>query len=168
MPTWMNFIFPTIWLLGLCFSIDEMTMRFKGQHKDKQRITYKAEGDGFQADALCDEGFTYQVYMRNDPAPKKYLKQGMSPLHSRVMALFDAVKDSYHNCTMDNLYNSDAFCRAAYNHTRKILCQGVTRKGSVAYHPLSSKLNRSKENIRSKSAVLSRLHFWRVMMSVLT
>ena len=62
--TWTNFIFPTIWLLGLCFSIDEMTMIFQGQHKDKQHITYKAEGDGFQADALCDEGFTYQVYMR--------------------------------------------------------------------------------------------------------
>ena len=36
---WMNFIFPTIWLLGLCFSIDEMTMRFQGHHKDKQCIT---------------------------------------------------------------------------------------------------------------------------------
>ena len=24
--TWMHFIFPTIWLLGICFSIDEMTM----------------------------------------------------------------------------------------------------------------------------------------------
>ena len=79
--TWMNFIFPTIWLLGMCFSIDEMTMRFQGQHKDKQRITYKAEGDGFQADSLCDEGFTYQFYMRNDPAPKKYIKQGLSPFH---------------------------------------------------------------------------------------
>ena len=26
--TWMNFIFTTIWLLGLCFPIDEMNMRF--------------------------------------------------------------------------------------------------------------------------------------------
>ena len=69
-------------------------MRFQGQHKDKQRITYKAEGGGFQADALCDEGFTYQVYMRNDPAPNKYLKQGLPPLNSIVMSLFDAVKDS--------------------------------------------------------------------------
>ena len=30
---------------------------------------------------------------------------------------------------MDNLYNSATFCRAAYNNTRKIICQGVTRKG---------------------------------------
>ena len=105
-----------------------MTMRFKGKHKDKRRRTYKAEGDGFQADALCDDGYCYQVYMRNDPAPKKYLRTGLSPLHSRVMALFDSLKDDYHQIVMDNLYNLAAFCRAAYNHPRKVLCHGVSRK----------------------------------------
>jgi len=30
---------------------------------------------------------------------------------------------------MDNLYNSTAFCKAAYNHNNKVLCHGVTRKG---------------------------------------
>ena len=133
--TWMNFIFTTIWLLGLCFSIDKMTMRFQVQHKDKRRITYKAEVDGFQADALCDDGFIYQVYMRNDPKTKKYLKQGLSPIHSRVMALFDAVKDSYHHCTMDHLYNSTTFFRAAYNRTRNIIFQGVTCKGMRGIPP---------------------------------
>ena len=33
---WMNFIFPVIWLLAVAFSVDEMTMGFKGQHKDKK------------------------------------------------------------------------------------------------------------------------------------
>ena len=84
-------------------------MRFQGQHKDKQRIDYKAECDGLQADSLCDEGFKYQVYMRNDPAHNKYLKQGLSHLHSMVMESFDAVKDFYNHCTMDNLYNFAAF-----------------------------------------------------------
>ena len=51
-------------------SVDEMTMRFKGKHRDKLRITYKKEGDGFQADALCDDGYILQVHMRNDPAQK--------------------------------------------------------------------------------------------------
>ena len=73
--TWMNFTFTTIWLLGLCFSIDKMTMIFQGQHKDKHYITYKAEGDGFQADALCNEVFTYQVYMHNDPHPRSILNK---------------------------------------------------------------------------------------------
>jgi len=34
---------------------------------------YKAKGDIFQADAFCGEWFTYQVYMRNTPAFKKFL-----------------------------------------------------------------------------------------------
>ena len=45
------------------------------------------------------------------------------------MSLFDSVKDEHHHCAMDNLYNSVSFCRAAYNHTKKVLCHGVTRKG---------------------------------------
>jgi hypothetical protein len=126
---WMNFLFPLIWLLGVAFSIDEMTMGFQGRHADKKRITYKRAGDGFQADALCDDGFTYQIFMRNDPAPKEYTSKGLSPLHSRVMALFDTVKDDHHQCAMDNLYNSVAFCKAAVNHSKKVLCHGVTRKG---------------------------------------
>ena len=34
--TWMNFIFPNIWPLSRAFSVDEMTMGFKGQHRDKK------------------------------------------------------------------------------------------------------------------------------------
>ena len=132
---WMNFIFPVVWLLGKAFSIDEMTMGFQGKHVDKRRITYKNEGDGFQGDALCGDGFTYQVYMRNDPAPRKYIRQGLSPLHSRVMALFDSVEEDHHQCAMDNLYNSATFCRAAYNHENKVLCHGVTRKGGRGIPP---------------------------------
>ena len=56
---WLNFICKTIWLLGVAFSVDEMTIGFQGHHADKMQITYKAEGDGFQADALCQEGFTF-------------------------------------------------------------------------------------------------------------
>ena len=79
---WMNYLNPTIWKLGPNFSIDEMTMGFQGMHQDKRRITYKNEGDGFQCNALCQDGFTYQFYMRNHPAPKEYLREGLSPLHS--------------------------------------------------------------------------------------
>ena len=41
----MGFIFPLIWMLGVAFSIDETTMRFKGYHAEK-RMTYKSKGDG--------------------------------------------------------------------------------------------------------------------------
>lgn len=49
-------------------------MRFQGQHKDQLCVTYKSEGDGVQTEALCNEGFTYDVYIRNDPEPKSSIK----------------------------------------------------------------------------------------------
>ena len=70
-----------------------MTIRFQGKHVDKRQITYKNEGDGFQADTLCQDGFTYQIFMRNYPAPLKYIKEGLSQLQSRLMALFDSLRD---------------------------------------------------------------------------
>ena len=152
---WINFIFPALWMLACAFSVDEMTMGFKGQHKDKKRITYKAEGDGFQADALCQDGFTYQVFMRNDRAPAKYLKKGLSPLHSRVMGLFDSIKDTHHQCAMDNLYNSAAFCKAAYNHNNKVLCHGVTRSGmrGIPMHVQQKEVKNRKEQMAVRGTV---------------
>ena len=73
---------PLIWYLGRVFSIDKMTMGFKGNHQDIGRLTYKAGGEGFQENALCQDGFTYAIHMINDPAPKQYLRQSLSPLSS--------------------------------------------------------------------------------------
>lgn len=53
---------------------------------------------------------------------------GLSPLHARVLWLFACVKDRWHICGLDNLYNSTKFCRVAYVHS-KVLLNGVTRKG---------------------------------------
>ena len=73
--------------------------------------------------------------MQNHPTPKKYLKTGLSPLHSRTMALFDSLEDNCHHVGMDNLYNSAAFCRAAYNYPWKVLCHGVTCKSGQGIPP---------------------------------
>ena len=83
--------------------------------------------------------------MRNDPAPKKYMDEGLSPLHSRVMALFDTLEDKHHQCSMDNLYNSVAFCRAAVNHKHKVLCHGVTRKGRGLPNNVIQEVEKSKK-----------------------
>ena len=56
---WMNYLFSLIWLLGACFVIDEMKIGFQGMYADKKRITYKAEGGGFQVDELCEDGFCF-------------------------------------------------------------------------------------------------------------
>ena len=95
-------------------------MGFQGKHKDRKRINYKAKGDSFQCNALVQEGYTYQFFMRNDPAPAQYSKY--SPLFGRVFALFDTLKDKHHNAGFDNLYNAAWFAQAAYLITQRKCC----------------------------------------------
>jgi hypothetical protein len=45
------------------------------------------------------------------------------------MWLFDSLLDDHHRIGMDNLYNSAAFCGAAFLHLEKVLCHGVVQKG---------------------------------------
>ena len=124
----MNYLFPLIWLPRACFAIDETKIGFQGMHADKKRITYKAEGYGFQVDALCEDGFCFHFYFWNDPANVEYTKTGLLPLHSSVMTLFDSVEDDYHVCGMDKLYNYVTSCKRAWNHKRKLKVHGVTIK----------------------------------------
>ena len=117
------------WRLGKKISVDEQTIGFQGRHALKLRITYKKEGNGFQCDALCDDGYTFIFFFHHDPPPKQYTNTGLSPLHSRVMNLFDGLSDQYHECGVDNLYMSAKFCKDAFNHPMKVKLHGVTRKG---------------------------------------
>ena len=126
---------------------------------DKRRITYKDEGDGFQCDALAQDGWTHQVYFRNEPAPAQYLRMGLSPLHARVMWLFDCVQHKWHVCGLDNLYNSAKFCRTSYVQN-KVLINGVTRVGgrglpsSVLQQPITNKKEQMAARGTVKAAVL--------------
>jgi hypothetical protein len=97
-------ISPLAWDCGKNVAVDEQSIPMKGRHADKTRVTYKRTGDGFQCDAICDDGFTFSIYFRNEPPPPKYTRIGLSPLHSRVMWLFDQLKDKGHRCRVDNLY----------------------------------------------------------------
>ena len=91
--------------------MDEQTIGCKGRHPDIIRITFKKEGDGFQCDSLCTDGYTYTFYFRNQPAPKKYLDDGLSPLHARCMIILDQVRKNNLKIGMDNLYISAKFVR---------------------------------------------------------
>ena len=148
---WMNFIGPASVKLGKNASTDKQTVGFQGRHADKLRVTYKAEGDGFQADCICEDGFTFAVHFRNVPAPKKYTSKGMSPLHARVLWLFDHLTDDHHRVTMDNLNLSATFVKAAYMHDRKVLIAGVTRKSGRGL-PLSV-LQEEEKNKTKQEAV---------------
>ncbi len=139
------------WDLGESIAGDEQTIGFQGRHADKLRINYKAEGDGFQCDALCDDGFTFTFRFRNEPSPKKYLDEGLSPLHARILGLFDDLKDKYHRVGMDNYFMSAKFCRRAYQHENKVLLQGVSRKGGRGF-PSCAKQD-EKSTAREEAAV---------------
>ena len=116
------------WRLGHDISGDEQTIGFQGKHYDKLHITYKAEGDGIQCDALWKSGFTWTFYFCNQPALKKYLQQGYAPLHSRILGMFDQLDEKHHNCWFDNLYLSAKFCRAAFTHPNVVCIARPTRK----------------------------------------
>jgi len=58
-------------ILGRNLSLDEQTISFQGRHEDKQRINYKKEGDGFQADSICTDGYTYTYVLFPPAAPSK-------------------------------------------------------------------------------------------------
>ena len=98
-------------VLGKHVSLDEQTIGCKGKHPDIIRISFKKEGDGFQCDSLCSDGYTYTFYFRNQPSPKKYLDMGLSPLHARCMAILDQVDKKHLHVGMDNLYISAKFVR---------------------------------------------------------
>ena len=120
-----NRISRSAWLLGKKLSVDEQTIGFKGRHADKIRVTYKKEGDGFMCDAVCDHGYTFSFYFRNEPPPSKY--SHLSSLHARCLCLFDFFEDKYHEVACDNLYVSAKFTREAYKHKAKVLIHGVCR-----------------------------------------
>ena len=116
------------WVTGKFVAIDEQTIGFKGKHGLSLRITYKREGDGYQCDALCEDGYTFSFYFRHGDAPDvpdelKHLN--LSPTARRVVYLLMKLPNMWTNCFMDNLFNSRKLYTAAYIVGQ--LCQGVTR-----------------------------------------
>ena len=71
-------------------------------------MSYKKVGDIFLVDAMCTEGYIYLWYFRNQLALRKWIDYGLSPLHGRVMSLFEQLPEKTGNyiCGMDNLFNS--------------------------------------------------------------
>ena len=114
--------------IGRDLSCDEQTIGFQGHHRDKQRITYKKEGDGFLADALCSDGYTFTFHFRHQPASEKIMKiYNCSPLHARVLGLISQLPHKYYTLGMDNLYMSTKLGRLTYGMKQKVMIHGVTR-----------------------------------------
>ena len=114
--------------LGRDLSSDEQTIGFQGHHKDKLRVTYKTEGDGFMADCICSDGYTYNFHFRHQPPSQKLMRQGLSGLHARVVGLVSQLPNKNYTLTMDNLYNSAKFYRHLYSMEQRVMGHGVTRR----------------------------------------
>ena len=56
---WIKFIYTLIFILGVTIYIDEMNTNLKVNNANQRRITHRAEGDGLQADATFQKGYTY-------------------------------------------------------------------------------------------------------------
>jgi len=158
---WINVLGNKVVMMGMNCSVDEQTIGFQGRHADKMRINFKKVGDGFQCDVICDSGFTYCAYFRNVPPPDKYIKAGFSTIHARVLWLFDHLQDLHHRVWMDNLFLSASFCRACWNHPKKVMIAGVTRKGGrglpafVLQSEKTTKVEEEKVRGTVKAAVLN-------------
>ena len=48
-----------MWVPGIFVAIDEQTIGFQGASSMKLRISYKREGDGYQCDALSEDGYIF-------------------------------------------------------------------------------------------------------------
>ena len=109
-------------------AIDEQTIGFKGKHGLALRISYKREGDGYQCDALCEDGYTFSFCFRHSDAPDvpdelKYLD--LSPTTRQVVFLMMQLPNQWTHVYMDNLFKSCKLFTAGYHV--KVLCHGVCR-----------------------------------------
>ena len=109
---------------------------------------------------FLQDGYTYTFYMQNMPAPKNYVDNKLSPLHTRVLFMFDQLKEPYHHCGLDNLYISAKFACAAFIGKNKVMVQGVARKSGRGLPACvlqeEQKNSKEQEKVRgaTKAAVL--------------
>mmetsp|Transcript_5865 Transcript_5865/g.6106 ORF Transcript_5865/g.6106 Transcript_5865/m.6106 type:complete len:171 (+) Transcript_5865:1469-1981(+) len=92
------------------------------------QTTYQVQklNEGFQADCICSNGYTFSFYFHHQKAPKKYLDKDFAPLHSRVDFLFDQLHHKNHSCFMNNLYMSALFVLRSLNLSNAVKIHGVT------------------------------------------
>jgi len=157
---WLRYIWKEAWVLGKDFSIDEQSCKMQGKSEYKTRCgKFKRLGDGIQTDAIADDGYTWDFYFRNEPSSPELLAQGFCPMHCRLLHMFSNLRESYHTCTMDNLFNSVKLARAAYSLPKPVLVHGVLRKSGRGCPPCviqEEKLGKHADAARGtvKAAVL--------------
>jgi hypothetical protein len=133
---WLRHIWKEAWVLGMSFLNDEQSCKMQGKSEYKTRCgKFKRLGDGIQADCIADAGYTWDFYFCNEPSSPEFLAQGFCPMHCRLLHMFSNLREHYHCCTMDNLFNSVKLARGAYSLPKPVLVQGVLRKSGRGCPP---------------------------------
>ena len=70
MLSYMRYCWEKNWRAGKNIALDEMTIGFKGRCALVTRIKYKKEGDGFQCDCICEDGYCFTFWFRCDLPPR--------------------------------------------------------------------------------------------------
>ena len=96
------------WLPGKRLSLDEETAGFKGRSAMVTRIKNKREGDGFQCDCICEDGYTITFWYRCDNLPCTP-DPDVSPRDTRCAWLVDQLPGMWYHLFMDNLFTSWKF-----------------------------------------------------------
>ena len=73
-------------------SIYEQTIGFQCIHKDKLHVTYNNNGDIFQADAICEEGYTYTFVFHRGIVPRS-VHHGLCGLNEQGFHLIQELKN---------------------------------------------------------------------------
>ncbi len=123
-------------MLGREFSNDKQSCKMQGKLEYKTRCgKFKRLGDGIQADCIANNGYTWNFYFCNEPSSPKLLAQGYCPMHCRLLHMFSNLREHYHCCTMDNLFNSVKLARAAYSLPKPVFVHGILRKSGRGCPP---------------------------------
>ena len=133
---WLRHIWKDAWVLGKGFSNDKQSCKMQGKSEYKTRCgKLKRLGDGIQMDAIANDGYKWDFYLRNEPSDPTLLAQGYCPMHCRLLHMFSNLRESYYTCSMDNLFNSVKLARAAYSLPKPVLVHGVLRKSGRGCPP---------------------------------
>ena len=102
-----------MWVPGKWVAIDKQTLGFQGSLEMKLQISNKREEDGFQYNAVCNEGYTYSFYFRHRPPPNvggQYKDMELSPTARRVVWLASRLLNRWTRIYMDKTCPTQRSC----------------------------------------------------------
>ena len=73
--------------MGCNASTYEHNCDFKENHMEKTHVEFKRYGDGYLHNALCADGYTYAVYLRNMLEPKEYTNKLYYQLNFHILSI---------------------------------------------------------------------------------